>query len=437
VKYVHVASKPGHNGVDYDKAIISENKLCLHSIIDGMRQQNFNTHTLNATLESLRDYTENYVRPCGGEIFIDSGGYSIIRGDVAPNDIHRYVQCYNALLRLESKAFDKIFSLDIPWNMEFPEMNTREMIMQLNDYALSTACEIMCDREDLLDRFSFVWHFKMLSQYEVWDHLYAKHGLNLLIRHRAIGGMVALRGITGIKFSPFIGMAYRCFLDYLDGGRFDMNFSLHFLGTYLEYDRFAMAILDQLFSMYLQGEALVVTTYDSIHPLQATLKGTSSPLFEFTGEELVVRDNLINAPTRVLNQVYGDERIVAFVSEEIARRQAGERLINPKSFGALNIYSHRQLNCFIEHVVAKHGLGEVYFQEWSLSKVNGHFSSVMNSLAETHPSLFTKHMCASILRNVAIIYEFHRWFVESRSRQALSLLMADNIRKIKFPGKLV
>ena len=42
--------------------------------------------------------------------------------------------------------------------------------------------------------------------------------------------MVALRGITGIRFSPFIGMAYRCLLDYLDAGRFDQDFTLHFLG---------------------------------------------------------------------------------------------------------------------------------------------------------------------------------------------------------------
>ncbi len=322
-------------------------------------------------------------------------------------------------------------------NLMFQEMNTRQNIMQLNDYALSTACEVMRDREDLWDRFSFVWHFKMLGQYAVWDHLYDKHGLNRLIRHRAIGGMVALRGITGIKFSPFIGIAYRCFLDYLDAERFDISFSLHFLGTYLEYDRFAMAILDQLFSLYLQGESLVATTYDSIHPLQATLRGKGCPLFEFTGEELTVHDNLINAPASILEQVYVDDRMIAFVEEEIARRRAGEQLDNAKSFGPLNIYSHRQLNCFFEYVVVKHGLDEVFFREWSLTKINGHFASVLSSLARAHPALFTKHLLEAIMRNVAIIYEFHCWFVESRSRAKLNQLLADNIRRIKFPGELV
>lgn len=43
---------------------------------------------------------------------------------------------------------------------------------------------------------------------------------------------------------------------------------------------------------------------------------------------------------------------------------------------------------------------------------------------------------ASIMRNVAITYEFHRWFVDDRSRAGLERLIQDNIRKIGFPGDL-
>jgi hypothetical protein len=64
---------------------------------------------------------------------------------------------------------------------------------------------------------------------------------------------------------------------------------------YLTYDRFEMAILDRLFDRYLEGEAQVVTTYDSINPLQSTREGKDIPLFEFTGTGLSVHDNLVDA----------------------------------------------------------------------------------------------------------------------------------------------
>jgi hypothetical protein len=436
MKYVHVASKPKDSRIDYDKAIMAENKVALYSIIEGMRQAKFNTNTLNAALDSIKDYTERYIRPVDGKIFIDSGGYSIIQGVVHPIAVRRFVQCYNTMLRLTPGAFDKVFSLDIPWSKGFPEMNTRQKIMELNDYALATARDILLSDPVALERFSFVWHFKMLSQYEIWESLYEKYEFNRIIRHRAIGGMVALRGITGIKFSPFIGMAYRCFLDYLDAGRFDQDFSLHFLGMYLPYDRFEMAILDGLFDRYLEGEAQAVTTYDSINPLQSTRVGKDIPLFEFTGNGLSVHDNLVDAPVATLEQVYGDPDLIRFVKEEIARRRDGRRLKNADSFGPLNIHSHREVNRFFEYVVAAHGLAEVFFQKWSLTAINGHFASVLDALGKANPVLFKDNLRASIMRNVAITYEFHRWFVDDRSREGLERLIQENIRKIGFPYDL-
>jgi hypothetical protein len=436
MKYVYVASKPAERGVNYDRAIMAQNKLCLYSIIEGMRQKHFNTHTLNDTLCTIKDYAESYARPCHGEIFVDSGGYSIIQGAVHPSAVPRFIQCYNAMLRLEAGAFDKIFSLDIPLNLGFPEMNTKQKIMELNDYALSTARDILLNDPVALERFSFVWHFKMPAQYAIWDLLYAKHDLNRIVRHRAIGGMVALRGITKITFSPFIGMAYRCLLDYLDAGRFDQDFTLHLLGMYLPYDRLEMAILDELFARYLEGSANALTTYDSINPLQSTRVAKDIPLFEFTGSGLSVYPNLIDAPAGILDHVYSDPKLIGYVQEEIARRRAGGNLINASSLGPLNIHSHREVNRFFEHVVTEHGLAEVFFQERSLTRINGHFASVLDALAKANPVLFKDNLRGSIMRNVAITFKFHRWFINGRSRAALEQLIQEDIRKIRFPDDL-
>ncbi len=436
MEYVHVASKQQGSGVDYNYAIKAQNSLCLYSIIEGMRQRNFNTHTLRAALESIKEYNASYVRPYGGEVFVDSGGYSIIVGNIYPEAIPRFVQCYNAMLRLEAGSFKRIFSLDIPWSKGFPEMNTRRKIMDFNDYSLATAREILLNYPEALERYSFVWHFKMKAQYEIWNHLYDKHDLNNLIRHRAIGGMVALRGATGISFSPFIGMAYRCLLDYLDARRFDQDLTLHFLGMYLTQDRFEMAVLDGLFARYLEGAAQAVTTYDSINPIQTTREGKDIPLFEFSGTGLRVYPNLVDAPARIIEHVYRDKGLITFVQEEISRRQGGDRLQNASSFGPLNIFSHRQVDQYFEYVVGAYDLAEVFFQEWSLTKINGYFETVLNGLAKECPELFTKHLRKAIMENVAITYQFHRWFIDDRSRAGLERLILSNIRRIKFPGDL-
>jgi len=197
-----------------------------------------------------------------------------------------------------------------------------------------------------------------------------------------------------------------------------------------------MAILDVLFARYLEGEAQAMTTYDSINPLQSTRVGKDIALFEFTGDGLSVYDNLVDAPAATLDHVYGNAGLFGSVQEEIARRRSGARLQQASSLGPLNIYSHRQVNHFFEYLVATHGLAEVFFQEWSLTKINGHFAGVLGKLAKAYPSLFKKHTCDAIMRNVAITYEFHRWFVDDRSRVGLDTLIRANIRKIGFPGSL-
>lgn len=436
MEYVHVASKPQKSGVDYNYAIMAQNSLCLYSIVDGMRQKNFNTHTLMAALESIKDYNAIYVRPYDGEVYIDSGGYSIITGDIYPEAIPRCIQCYNAVLRLEVGSFNRIFSLDIPWSKRFPEMNTRRKILDFNDYSLATAREILLNYPEALERYSFVWHFKMKAQYEIWSHLYEKYGFNNLIRHRAIGGMVALRGATGIAFSPFIGMAYRCLLDFMDGPQIGSPFSLHYLGMYLPYDRFEMAILDRLFVRYLDGETQILTTYDSVNPMHSARLDTALKLFEFEGDGIRVYNNLVDAPARIIEHVYRDKGLITFVQEEISRRQGGDRLQNASSLGPLNIFSHRQVDQYFEYVVGAHGLAEVFFQEWSLTKINGYFETALSGLAKQCPVLFTAHLRKAIMENVAITYQFHRWFIDDRSRAGLDRLILSNIRKIKFPGDL-
>lgn len=436
MKYVHVASKPPSGGIDFNSAIMAKHGLALYSIIEGMRQRGFNTHTLNDALMSIKEYNEKYVQPCGGELLIDSGGYSIIKGEVHPTEIFRFVQCYNTLLRLENESCDRIFSLDIPWSKVFSEMNSKQKITEFNAYSLSTAREILLENPVIAQKFSFVWHFKMQAQYEIWKGLYHDLSLNDIILNRAIGGMVALRGITGIKFSPFIGIAYRCLLDYLDAKRFEHPFSLHYLGMYLPYDRFAMALLDALFTRYVEGQVPVVTTYDSINPSHSARMNPNLAFFQFSGEDLLVNVNLMDAPREIVRSVYGEAELVRFVEEEMDRRRNGEKLVHAGSFAPLNIYSHRQLDLYFEHVIATHELADLFFREHSLTAINWHVSQMLDRLGQNHPVVFSKSIRQSIMQNIEITFQFHRWFLDSRIRDKLEGLIANNIRRIRFPGTL-
>lgn len=437
MKYVHVAGKPCSSHVDYNPSIINQNGLCLYSLIEGLGQQNFNTHTLDGVLDSIEKYRECYVKPVAGKLFIDSGGYSIIRGAVHPTNVPRFIQCYNYVLENEVGLCDRIFSLDIPWSCEYGQMNTKEVIAKLNGYALQSARDILVANPEALAKFYFVWHFKMLEQYEIWSHLYERLELNKLIKNRAIGGMVALRGATGIQFSPFTAIAYRCLFDYLDAGFFDTPFTLHYLGMYLPYDRFQMALLEGLFRHYLADGSTVETTYDSINFSHTARMNQDLPLFMFEADRFVTLDSLTDAPSRVLSEVYRNTHLIEFVKSEIERRNNQEHLERADTFAPLNIYSNRQLDLFFELTVQEKGIVDLVIQEASLTRLKQAMKSILEDLTNSHPRVFTKHMCGAVLKNVEITYEFHRWFMSSRKRIQLEELVLRFIRSIRFPAKLM
>ena len=70
--------------------------------------------------------------------------------------------------------------------------------------------------------------------------------LNDYVVNYAAGGMVGLRGITQIDFSPFIAPMYRCLYEYINGNK-NFDFRFHALGVYIQHDRFFLWFLEDLF----------------------------------------------------------------------------------------------------------------------------------------------------------------------------------------------
>lgn len=434
MKYLHVAGKPSPGRVDFNPAILRQTNLCLYSLIEGLRQKDFNTHTLAKVIENIQGYSRAYVAPVNGEIFTDSGGYSIIAGFVSPEDILRFIACYNVYAVHERNVYHSIFSLDIPWSKKFDSLNTKQRIYEFNLMSLLSARDILQDYPEVKEKYYFVWHFKMLSQYLIWKDIYDSLGLNSLVKNRAIGGMVALRGATGINFSPFTPLAYRCLLDYLETKDYSRPFTLHFLGMYIPYDRFQIALLEHLFRRYFEGQIGVKLTYDSINYTHTVRMNKGLQLYVPNGADLDVYPSLVDAPRELLKSIYVED--VDFIAAEIERRRAGHNLVHSDSFAALNIFSNKAIDNFFSHVVDSYGIADMFFKFKSSTRILHEVGLILEELRLKYSQLFTKSTIHSIMKNIELTFLFHDWFVNYRDYVSLNGMVIDFIRDIKFPSEL-
>lgn len=409
MEYTFVATRlpPENQAIDTDRLVAPFVKNRLFSLIGGLRQKGFGYDTLYGMAEEIRRYHRRY----GGTLYVDSGGFSIIKGDVNPMDVVKSIDCYCEYLK--TGAFDYIFSLDIPLNLKFSSFNTRENIYRFNKLSLQRSMEWISES------FYFVWHFKIAEQFEIWTRLYDELGLRALVTHHALGGMVSIRAIVKIDFSPFIGMAFWC-LFHTEVLR------LHFLGVNIRYDRFQIIFLEKLFRYYRGKE--VAMTYDSIHYARAAqLKLKSLPVFYFQQGRLERYDNILSTPGDLIRRIYDGEEIFS----EINRLKAGAPLNNVDAFTALNIYSEISLDRYFDHIIEKYKFREILTNSKNSIRFGHDLEKVFSELKKE--PVFTGSMIRSIRNNMEITYRFHRWFTERGDPEGLVRAFH---AKINFPYRL-
>jgi hypothetical protein len=435
MNYLHVASMAENSprGFSLSPIVARQTGNCLYSLIEGLRQENFGLHTIELVAEKIRQYRASFLQPVGGNIFTDSGGYSIIKGDVHPQDVRRFIKCYNAYVEHDLSLYEYVFSLDIPFSKRYPHMNKKDLIYSFNKESLNDAKRMLEIHPELKDKFYFVWHFKMASQYEIWKRLYNEVDLREVIRNRAIGGMVGMRQVTSKSFSPFTAMAYKCLYDYMSAEEFTAPFRLHYLGMYIQYDRFHIALLEQLFQDYLGALAKVEMSYDSINYSHTVRMNKDQPALDFVKGELHVYEKMTAISESYLKKVYGDERTIEFIDQELARRKHGVNLHDINSLIPINIHSNICLDRLFEHIVKEHCLVDIIKTASSPTTINRRMQSVLKSLANSYPRIFTRKMVQSIMENIILTYEFHHWFVGERSSEKLESMMTAFIKMIGFP----
>jgi hypothetical protein len=415
LEYVHVINNTNPVSINetLEKAIYDHVNSSLHSLINGMKQKDFGICTISNYTYDFEKYSVRFLP--GKKKYVDSGGYSIIKGDVEPENVDCFIQCYNVFTEHGKDDYDYIFSLDISCSLKHNDLNKKQIIFELNKRALTEQLNLIEKDPLFKKKLFFVWQFKTESLYEIWKDLYNKLDLNNYIQNRAIGGMVSLRKMTSINFSPFTGMAFKCFNDYLSAKNIENGFRLHFLGINLPYDRFHIAFLERLFRVLSEGQ-LIYHSYDSISYSHSARKSKNIKIYDFIDKNKMIEyENISKITENLLEKVYRDPLLKEFILEEIEKKVNYQFLKTTDSFIPLNIYSNLSLDSFFESIIDEYEMVDIVLNANSTAVVEGKFSKIINDLEKRYPNLFGKNMRKNIIENMEYTWTYCNLFQNYRN----------------------
>lgn len=439
MQYVYVGSwkQPKNGLLNYTIPAVNQSENLLISLIDVLQKNNLG---VDQNFKKEITYTKSNLLP-HHKLYLDSGGYSVIVGDVKGSEVNSFIDYYNSYQRQYKDIYDFIFSLDIPVFLNEPIYNTKENLYNFNYRSLFSSKENMLKCPIIRDKFLFVWQFKILDQYKIWSKLYDELKMSEVVKNRALGGMVGLRGITQINFSPFIGPLFRCLFDYIENGDFSYPFKVHNLGIYIQHDRFFLCFLEKMFQRWLSKLFSVketIITYDSVNYMRtAQLRARELQINTFRSGNRIETFKHIETPTEILKQVYNTEQLYNNILVEIQNCKNDKKLNNVDAFTPLNVYSNVQLDIFFMHLINTLNFTDVAqdYKGWV---------KPLEQIKYAHENIFSSQRIKSLEQNFEHFYKFKQWFLkayylkqyktkEERLEQ-LDILLYDFIKQINFPA---
>ena len=326
----------------------------LVSLYEAMNTKRFGLN--NPAPQSVRkqkmiDYSKR-IRNKGAKLYVDSGGYSIITGRVNFQDIEEYEEYYQEFLEKDSEHYDYIFSLDIPYGIEDEKLKDRQVLHAFNYRVLNRSFDAISRNPALKEKFIFIYHFRMLDLWDVWQKLYSELDIGKKVIHRAIGGMVGLKGMNRhIDYSGFTFIIFRLFYDFMQSGIEPEEFKIHLLGVSHPIERLMITIIEKALNnvMYSSNQKTKITfTYDSLsYSYDAWKKFNKMNYWDFNGK--LSSFKLGAVPPQVMSSVY--QANSAQAQSEIQNHQAGQDLNKSSIFVPLSIYSQTQLDKFFMFLV--------------------------------------------------------------------------------------
>jgi len=427
-QYVHTTTDIFRRGLN--KQILRPYvKKYLYSLYNGLAS-NFGYNSLYKLSKNINDFYQNLYND--EMLIIDSGGYSIINGDVNPRDINKFIECYNYFLEYHKDIYNYILSLDIPILLEYPSYNTYENINKYNIQSYSNSKEILEKHPELYEKFIFVWHFKIKKQFDIWRNIYNEYYSDGKLKHHAIGGLVGLRGITGIKFSPFIAPAYRI-LKLIENDKHDYNI-IHILGVYARHDRFFMQMLNKLFNDYYLPNKKIDITFD-------TINYTISGLYKIRDFPLV---QLLQSNPKLTNEKKLGETLEKFIPNKIIFEQVLMEIDNIKKNKPIQdtrllsltyVIFSEIIDRMMYKFIKDEGIVELFVANPDYNKLKNKIAPILFKGAKNFPFAFN-NMEKQMMNNFYWLSNFHRAYIDGASIERIDKGIEHFIKAINFPGDL-
>lgn len=433
-EYVHTTG----NVVEDNQLKLIDNYVnnYLFSLIQGLRQQNFGFDTLHRVTKEIKLYKEKLGKK--RKFFIDSGGYSIIVGDVSPRDIGKFIECYNMFLERDAPEFcDYIFSLDIPIFLKYPDYNTMSYIYEMNSRSINESLKVLEKNKELYNKFVYVWQFKLPNQYTVWKQIYDEQLVNNVnIKHFGIGGLVGLRGITGIKFSPFTAMAYKCLKLIYDKNLNDTSI-IHILGVYGLHDRVELSFLHKLFNEYYLKDRNCKTqiTYDTVNYSLSGLYKLRELMIYIPENGDYICDYAHNLADK-LYTIIDNGDILDIMKSEFQKIKMGEQVDDPRMTSMLNVIAQTMIDRIINDELDNNHILELFVECDNFNKFKNKFLPILKKLENKYPLIFGNRTEKNLM-NFQYISAFHSWWQNGRDNDKLEKLVEKFVSLISFPVDLM
>jgi hypothetical protein len=437
MKFINVAM-----GTKFEDKVTCLTGNTLASIWSLIKYQNFKmgTFTHKDRKKKLLDYIKNIIQANKSIVTIDSGGYSIIKGEIPFDQISLFEEYYLHILEEERDKYDMIFTLDIPWGANDLRLQNAEIIDALNFRSLKRTFEVLERNPELRDKLFYVYHFKTEKQYRIWQKHYQEMDIGSRITHRAVGGLVGLKGnAMWVRFTPFTIMLYKCLYDYLDAGFEVPELKIHVLGVYIPRERFVIALVEKIFNKFLEEnkiETKLAFTYDSVNYARESIDFPKTMHFWDYQNKTLSRSRYHGVPDHILNQVYGND--VDDIKAEIQNLLQGKKRNDTSSFIPLSVNSQIQLDQFLMDIVDKHDV----INKLDISSYTGTVKSRKASenpaiaLAEELEKQYQKFELFSLkklIKDLEYIRGFTAWLFHNQDPHKLEEIIRGTITAIDYP----
>jgi hypothetical protein len=429
----HVYIAQPETDYDYESAGVTKHVLTPLTKALKPRDFSFDARLKNASAKrKIIQYIKEYLAPHNAKIFLDSGGYDIIEGKTKYDDIPRFIENYNIFLTEHQDSFDYIFSLDIPMGFGDPQMMDKDTIYDLNKKSIEHTIEVLKQSPELRDKLIFVYQFKMLEQFEIWNQLYEELEVGKYITHRAIGGLVKLRDESPhIKITPFVSMLFRLFYDYEKSKNYVKELRIHVLGIAMERYRFAMAVVEKLFNRFgKESGTKVIFTYDTMQTSSQARNDTNLGFYTFKRGR-IKEQQCYDIDDEILHEIYAEK--LDQIKEETRRRRKDERLENSNAFVPLNLYSTMQVDNFFEWVIDKYDILDQIEPLIDEDLDRNVALSIVDQLIINYPIIFKKNDREKIAADLMLISRLWQWYAYDMDLNNLNEITKDYINHIKYP----